>query len=180
MHRTQLLQLLHNYQPTCPREQVYQEQVIAFVSHHPECFQRSLDIGHITASSWLINKAGTHALLTHHAKLDKWMQLGGHCDGESDVMAVAVKEAQEESGIQAVEPVMPGIFDIDIHLIPANSRERAHYHYDVRFLLRVASDEQIVQSIESKALAWISKDKNLLPTHERSVTRMFDKWITHT
>ncbi len=69
------------------------------------------------------------------------------------------------------------IFDIDIHLIPANSREKAHYHYDVRFLLQVISDEQVVASSESKALRWIGKDLAALPTQNPSVIRMFKKWV---
>ncbi|HSW73737.1 MAG TPA: NUDIX hydrolase [Candidatus Limnocylindria bacterium] len=177
MHRSPLLNLLDSYQPQAPEEHVYKEQITQFVKHHPQCFDRTLEIGHITASSWLLNKSGTHALLTHHAKLNAWFQLGGHCDGDADVLAVALKEAQEESGIMHIKPIAPAIFDIDIHLIPANSRERAHYHYDIRFLLQVMSDEEFVQSAESKALAWVSQDKTQLPTQERSITRMFDKWV---
>lgn len=177
MHRSSLLALLHHYQPVAPEEKVYKEQIVQFITHHPDCFERSLEIGHITASSWLLDKAGTHALLTHHAKLNAWFQLGGHCDGDSDVLRVALKEAQEESGIMDIVPVHRDIFDIDIHLIPANTRERAHYHYDIRFLLHVTSDQDVVPSAESKALSWVSRDKAQLPTQERSITRMFDKWV---
>jgi 8-oxo-dGTP pyrophosphatase MutT (NUDIX family) len=112
----------------------------------------------------------------HHAKLDRWLQLGGHCDGDVDVLAVAIKEAQEESGIIGIKPVSPEIFDIDIHLIPANKNEQEHYHYDVRFLLQVTSDEEIVSNRESKELRWIKKDSSQLPTNELSVIRMFKKW----
>jgi 8-oxo-dGTP pyrophosphatase MutT (NUDIX family) len=113
----------------------------------------------------------------HHAKLGKWFQLGGHCDGDSDVCAVAVKEAQEESGIMDIVPVRTEIFDVDVHLIPGNSREAEHYHYDIRFLLQVASEETVVQNSESKELRWISTDVSQLPTHGRSVVRMFEKWV---
>jgi 8-oxo-dGTP pyrophosphatase MutT (NUDIX family) len=116
----------------------------------------------------------------HHTKLDKWFQLGGHCDGHSDVLAVAIKEAQEESGIVGIEPVSNKIFDIDIHLIPANPKEKEHYHYDVRFLLHVISNEEVVQNNESKELRWIGKTRTALPTTGRSVTRMFDKWVART
>jgi|SRR5581483_4741640 len=177
MHRKPLLTLLNSYFPRATEEQEYKNRIIQFVEQHERCFERSLDIGHITASCWLLNKNGTHALLTHHAKLNLWMQLGGHCDGDANVLAVAIKEAQEESGIMGIAPVSSTIFDLDVHLIPANSREAAHYHYDIRFLLHVTSDETIVQSPESKALSWVGKDKKLLPTQERSVTRMFDKWV---
>jgi 8-oxo-dGTP pyrophosphatase MutT (NUDIX family) len=151
--------------------------MLSFIDQNINCFERSLEIGHITASSWLLNKDGSHALLLHHAKLNNWFQLGGHCDGDTDVLAVALKEAQEESGILHIVPVDTDIFDIDIHLIPENSREKAHYHYDIRFLLQVVSDEVVIQNRESKELRWIEKRADTLPTQNPSVVRMFNKWI---
>ena len=177
MHRSKLIKLLNDYHPAFEDEVICKQRMLSFVHRYSDCFERSLEIGHITASSWLLSKDGNHALLLLHAKLNSWMQLGGHCDGDSDVLAVAIKEAQEESGIEGIVPVNTEIFDIDIHLIPANSREKEHYHYDVRFLLQVMSDEEFMQNKESKELRWIEKRADLLPTQERSVTRMFDKWI---
>lgn len=177
MHRQKLISLLEKYTPTDTAEINFKKEILSFIRTHPDCFERTLPIGHITASAWLLNKAGTHALLMHHMKLNNWFQLGGHCDGESDVLAVAIKEAQEESGIQGIEPVSPDIFDIDVHLIPENPREKAHYHYDIRFLLQVTSDEDFIKNSESKELRWINKDPKELPTTGISVTRMFKKWI---
>lgn len=176
MHRQSLLTLLAQYQPTNPEELLFKTRIQRFMSDHPDCFERTLAIGHITASCWLLSADASHALLTHHAKLNAWFQLGGHCDGNPDVLAVALREAQEESGMNAIEPILHGIFDLDIHTIPANSREQAHDHYDIRFLLKVTSDEQPRPSHESKALRWISKNKADLPTHTPSILRMFGKW----
>ena len=178
MKRNNLLQALNNYKPS-PEEQLFKNNMIDFIEQYENCFERTLAIGHITASAWIINKENTKALLMHHAKLDKWFQLGGHCDGNPNVLEVAIKEAQEESGIQNIMPVNTEIFDIDIHLIPANAKEQAHYHYDVRFLLRVMSDEKIVQNNESKELRWIGKNPKELPTQGISVVRMFNKWLTY-
>lgn len=177
MKRSLLLELLKAYNPTAPEELVAKKEIIDFVEQQEDCFERSLEIGHITGSAWLISQDGTKVLLMHHSKLNMWVQLGGHCDGDHDVLRVALKEAQEESGIEEIVPVDGKIFDIDIHLIPANSREKEHYHYDVRFALQVTSDQQIVQNSESKELRWIGKDRNELPTDSRSVVRMFDKWM---
>lgn len=176
MKRNNLLSLLTNYCPTI-QEVACKKNMINFIQEHEDCFERSLEIGHITASAWLLDKDGSKGLLMHHKKLNKWVQLGGHCDGDSDVLAVAIKEAQEESGIQDIVPVSHDIFDIDIHLIPARGAEKEHYHYDVRFLLRVTSDEKIMQNHESKELRWIGKDLSVLPTQQESVVRMFNKWI---
>ena len=175
MKRQQLLHLLNIYQPTL-EEATFKDRMINFVTAHEDCFERSLAEGHITASAWLLNTDATQALIMHHTKLDRWFQLGGHCDGESDVLAVAIKEAQEESGIMNIVPVSGEIFDIDIHLIPARKHEPEHYHYDVRFLLKVVGDKQVVQNSESKELRWIGKDGSELPGCNQSVLRMFSKW----
>ena len=90
---------------------------------------------------------------------------------------MAIKEAQEESGIQAIIAIDNQIFDIDIHAIPANSKDKEHFHYDIRFLLQVQSDEKQQINEESKELRWIGKSKANLPTNEESITRMFNKWL---
>jgi len=175
MHRNSLRQLLQNYQPTS-EELIFKDRMLAFLDEHVDAFERSLQVGHFTASAWLVSRDGSQALLMHHAKLNLWVQLGGHADGDTDLLAVAIKEAQEESGIERIAPMSLEIFDIDIHAIPANSKEPAHEHFDVRFLLQVTSDEEFVQNRESKELRWIGKDANQLPTDQRSVVRMFEKW----
>lgn len=167
MHRQKLLDLLQRYQGL-PEEAETHRQFMEFVRANPNCFERELEIGHVTASAWLLNREGTAALLMHHAKLNIWVQVGGHCDGDSDVLEVALREAREESGIEGIVPVTEDIFDIDIHPVPG------HLHYDVRFLLKVVTDEAFVQNRESKALRWVESD---LPTQARSVTRMYEKWL---
>ena len=178
MHRDYLLRLLNQYNPHIEQEIEHKDRIIAFVQDNENCFERELETGHITSSSWLLNKDASHAMLLHHKKLDKWFQPGGHADGDSNILAVAIKEAQEESGIQSIEHVSEEIFDVDVHLIPANSKDKEHFHYDIRFLLQVKSDEELQVSEESRELRWISKNKEDLLTDEPSVTRMFYKWIS--
>lgn len=177
MHRYKLVKMLEEYSSSCEQQNV-KEEILKFVKEYKDCFKRTLAIGHVTASAWLLNKEQTHALLMHHAKLKQWVQLGGHCDGNADVLQVAVKEAQEESGINAIVPVHESIFDIDIHLIAENSKEKAHYHYDIRFLLKVTSDEKVIKNNESNELRWIEKNRSEMPTQSDSVIRMFDKWVS--
>lgn len=146
-----------------------------FVSHQVRCFERELTLGHITGSAWLLDLHRERVLLTHHAKLDKWMQLGGHADGETDVARVALREAMEESGITDIELLWPDIFDIDIHLIPARGNEPSHYHYDCRFVLQCTGDEDYVVSDESRDLRWVPIDDVQRYTREPSVMRMVAK-----
>ncbi len=175
MKRDPLLRLLLAYNPSAPEELAYKQEMLDFLQKEKNCFERSLKSGHFTASSWLVNKANTKVLLMHHAKLDIWCQLGGHCDGEGDVLSVALKEAREESGIDTITPLSTDIYDIDIHLIPANHKDREHKHYDIRFLLQ-ADTEEVVSNPESKALLWFDKEEKKLPTKERSILRMYEKW----
>jgi len=176
MHRKSLLTLLQDYQQRHPEEQECVSRFIAFVTSHSDCFQRSLQAGHVTGSAWLVNKTGTHVLLTHHRKLDIWVQLGGHADGETDILTVAMQEAEEESGLGDIIPVSTAIFDLDIHRIPVRPDEPEHYHHDVRFALQTTGDENYIVSDESHALAWIEIARLTSKTQEQSMLRMAHKW----
>jgi hypothetical protein len=82
--------LLLAYQPTDPDELRYKQNILDFLAQYTDAFERSLEVGHITASAWLVNNDNTKALLTHHRKLNMWVQLGGHCDGNTNPLAVAI------------------------------------------------------------------------------------------
>lgn len=180
MHRQALLQLLAQHEPFDAHEARARERIITFVRNHADCFERGLAIGHITGSAWVLDQNGTRVLLTHHRKLDKWLQLGGHADGDSDVLRVALREAQEESGIDAIEPVHTAIFDVDVHPIPARDRTPEHLHYDIRFLLRVTRDVPFQVSAESHDLAWVAPDEISELDTDGSVRRMARKWTEIT
>ena len=179
MHRNTLLNLLDDYKPLYDEEYIYKKQIYDFVSNHSDCFQRSCKIGHITASSFLLNYDLSKALLMHHKKLGIWLQLGGHCDGSSDVASVALKEAKEESGINEIELISNEIFDVDMHLVPACGGDHAHYHYDIRFISKVTSSNASVNmNDESLDLRWFSFETNNLPTQQRSIVRLFEKFTS--
>jgi len=131
------------------------DRLRGFVAMHEACFERTLAVGHVTGSAWVVDRNGSAALLTHHRKLGKWLQLGGHADGDSNVRGVALREAREESGIADLAPASDAIFDIDVHDIPARGEERAHVHYDVRFAFFADRGAIPVASPESHAVAWV-------------------------
>ena len=177
MHRDTLLTLLENHNPTDPQEIKFTEQIIAFVNENADCFERSLLIGHVTGSAWILDKSHQFTLLTHHRKLDKWFQTGGHCDGDSDVMNVALKEAQEETGLSDIQIINPKIFDIDIHKIPERKGVPAHLHYDVRFLLEADMNEAFTVSSESTDLAWVALTEVSNFNDSESIIRMVLKSV---
>ena len=176
MHRNNLIQQLRSYQAQWSNESATAQRFIDFISSNPACFERTLNVGHVTGSAWLVNKAGSHVLLTHHKKLDKWLQLGGHADGDPDTLGVAMREAQEESGLEEINPVDRQIFDIDIHLIPARGEEPAHYHYDIRYAFQYLGNEGYVISDESHDLDWVEIENLDQLTREASMLRMASKW----
>lgn len=177
MKRALLLRQLDAHQPFDAHEAQMLVRLRQFVSQYEDCFERSLALGHVTGSAWVVDLEREHVLLTHHVKLDKWLQLGGHADGEANVLEVAVREAREESGLEELRPVCDRIFDVDIHEIPARGSDPAHYHYDVRFLLEADRRLPLRMTGESKALEWvkIAEVRNL--TTEESVLRMVAKTI---
>ncbi|MEX0941112.1 MAG: NUDIX hydrolase [Pseudomonadales bacterium] len=175
MHRRQILALIDRYEQQFPDEHEEVRRIRAFVQSHEDCFERSLAPGHVTGSAWLLDDNRERVLLTHHRKLDIWVQLGGHADGEANISLVARKEAQEESGLKDLELLSDQIFDIDIHAIPERGAEPSHYHYDCRFLFRAAGAQDYVVSDESHDLAWIPLDKVCDYTTEASIMRMLEK-----
>lgn len=150
---------LRAWQAPDPEQAATRDRILGFCAEHPgDAHLRTCLAGHLTGSALLVDAEGTHALLTHHRKLGRWLQLGGHCDGDANLASVALREAQEESGIANLE-VHPTPIDLDVHGIPARGDEPEHWHLDVRFLVRAepgarqAGQEQI--SEESIDLRWV-------------------------
>lgn len=177
MSRDRLVALLDAYQPFEDSDLRARECILDFVRQNPRCFERELEVGHVTGSAWLVDPPGERVLLTHHRKLNRWLQLGGHADGDGDILRVALKEAQEESGLSEIEVIDAAIFDLDVHEIPSRPAEPAHFHYDVRFALCALSPEGFQASPESNSLAWIEIAELERFTQERSMLRMRDKWL---
>lgn len=175
MHRQALLDLLDRYAARHPEEAGTTDSFRRFVASHPDCFERRLAAGHVTGSAWILDREERRVLLTHHRKLDRWLQPGGHADGDPDVVAVALREAFEETGLDALDCLDREIFDLDIHEIPARSAEPTHLHYDVRFLLRDGGDGAYLVSDESHDLAWVELAELETYTTEDSMRRMRDK-----
>lgn len=159
LHQQRLLDLLAAHRPADPLERAHLEQIVGFVAAEPACFARTTWApGHITGSAFIVDPARRLLLLHHHRKLDRWLQMGGHDDGELDAAATALREAREESGLGALrfasEP--PRVLDVDVHQIPARKEEPAHLHLDVRFLFFADSSQPLAPDAqESKAVAWV-------------------------
>ena len=150
-------------------------RVTDFVLTDIRCFERTTLSGHVTASAWIVDPQRTSTLLVLHRKLGKWLQPGGHCDGETDPAAVAMREAHEETGLTRLRQIRPAIFDVDVHHIPARSGEREHLHYDIRFLVEADRTETVEANVESLAVEWFGFDRLAAIGADRSVLRMAAK-----
>ncbi|TLV01140.1 NUDIX hydrolase [Dyadobacter luticola] len=175
MKRNSLLALLDSYQPEKGEEEKMYQDTIAFVRENENCFERTLLKGHVTASGWVLSEDKSDVLLMHHRKLDKWFQPGGHCDGDPDVEDVARKEVWEETGIQHLEVLKNGIYDVDVHLIPANKDIPAHYHYDIRFVFQMQDEQPILVNSESRDVQWVPVGEVHKLNNSESIMRMVRK-----
>ncbi len=181
MHREFILNLLDEYSAFDETERQMHQMLTTFVRENEKCFDRTIAgtkaKGHITGSAWLIDNKLGHVFFTHHKKLNRWFQPGGHSDGDANTLAVSLREASEESGIEDVfiQPVYNAIFDIDVHTIPANKKEAEHLHFDIRFLLETDKDHPLKISEESNEIAWIAINDIPQYTQEESIKRMVKK-----
>ena len=181
MHRRPLLSLLARYADRYPDEVGVVQRVRALVESHADCFDRTCRPGHITGSAWVVSGDRERALLVHHRKLNRWIQPGGHADGDPDVRAVALREATEESGLADLEHAADLPLDIDVHIIPARYDaagelvEDAHEHHDIRFLITAPGQAPPVVSDESHDVRWFTRSEIEQLTQEESVLRLLRK-----
>jgi len=174
--RATLADAFADYRLRHPQEAAV-EEFVELLADAEDPFVRERLAGHFTASAWLLSHDRHRVLLTHHRKLDRWLQLGGHADGDRNLARAALREAEEESGLAGLN-VDPDIFDLDRHWIPEHKAVPAHWHYDVRYVVRASADENFVVSDESHALAWrdiaaLAADE----TADASLRRMARKWL---
>jgi 8-oxo-dGTP pyrophosphatase MutT (NUDIX family) len=157
-------------------EESCRQRMLELLHTRSDCFRRDAFPAHFTGSALVLAADGSKVLLHHHRKLDRWLQFGGHCDGEENVLSVARREALEESGIDGLVVASVRPFDLDIHEIPAHRDEPVHFHYDVRYVLIAPEAAEAKTSAESKELRWFTfgelKDWDLDP----GLRRLVGKW----
>jgi 8-oxo-dGTP pyrophosphatase MutT (NUDIX family) len=155
--RELLIQELNSYSTKYREESEFIIQFLELLKHARSHYRDHLP-GHVTASSWILNPGKTKVFLVHHAKLKKWLQPGGHADGDENVMEVALKEVLEETGLKNLKLLTPSLFDIDIHPIPARGNFPEHLHYDIRFAFETSESDKFSANNESLDIGWRKLD----------------------
>ena len=160
-----------------PAEAAWAEAYAAFADAHADCLLRTCRPGHFTGSAWIVDRARRRTLLVLHRKLGRWLQPGGHADGEADLAAVARREAEEETGLRRFTAAPAEILDLDRHWIPERGGEPGHWHYDVRFLLEADPAAPLTVSAESRELAWVALDRVAELNASESLARLVRKTV---
>lgn len=172
-----LLTALEAYEPWDEQEAMHRNVILEQVRATPLWWHRDTLPGHVTASGFVTDPSFSFLLLHHHRKLDRWLQLGGHDEGEKNPMKAVLREVREESGLQEFRfQGSGGLFDLDVHVIPESRKQAAHNHLDCRFLLVADPEAPLIrEETESKALQWFPLGEALRKMNEVGALRVIEK-----
>ena len=154
---------LEKYVPYNQLEQRDKETILKCINDYPDIFERSNPVAHMTASAWIVNKDRTKILMAYHNIYKSFSWLGGHCDGEKDCLKVALKEVQEESGINNVKAISNDIFSIEVLTVDGHYKHgkyvSSHLHLNVTYLIEADDSEELrVKEDENSAVKWFDFD----------------------
>ena len=171
-----VLEELANYKPATETERESLVRIEELLRRAPDPFTRE-HRDHITGSAVVARPDGSAFLMVYHRRLQRWLQPGGHVEsGDESVLAAALREAREETGVAALEIANGGrILDLDVHPIPATSKRPAHVHHDLRFLLTTRADATVAEPLEIEKVAWFSMEEALASGADESLARALRK-----
>ena len=161
--RAQLIEALRSYRPWNEQETADRDEILCQIEHSPDIFTRENRNAHMTASSWIVDPSRTKVLMVYHNIYDSWSWTGGHADGETDLLAVALREAREETGIAHVHPLSSDIYSLEILTVDGHEKRgkyvSSHLHLNVTYLLEADDSDLLVRKKdENSAVAWFSLD----------------------
>ena len=181
MNRDELITQISEYCPCNEQEQADKKNILAFLSENDNAFLRENELAHMTASAWVVNHNRTKVLMVYHKIYDSWSWTGGHADGETDLLSVALREVTEETGIRHVRPVSENIFSLEVLTVDGHEKRGryvpSHLHMNVTYLLEADEEESLtVCEEENKGVAWFSLEDALKASSEPwFVTRIYQK-----
>ena len=161
-----IIRMLEAHQPADDKEASDIALIKRLIVANPDILSMSCEVGHITASAMIVDRASRRSLLHFHKRLGRWLQVGGHIEYETDVAAAALREAREETGLTDLEfyPAADAVspIDIDVHTVPRRLKTPEHLHLDFRYLLLTRRPESLAPDAgESTLIRWMSFDEAL-------------------
>lgn len=169
------------YRPWNEQERQDQAVILAFLERNPDAFYRTNLLAHMTASAWVVNPQRSKVLMVYHRLYDSWSWAGGHADGEEDLLAVALREVREETGIQRLRPVTEEIYSLEVLTVDGHEKHGryvpSHLHLNVTYLLEAEEDQPLrVCEAENSDVAWFSQaDALSASTEPWFVERIYKK-----
>ena len=149
------------YRPWNEQERQDQVLILDFLRKNSDAFYRTNLLAHMTASAWVVNPQRSKVLMVYHRLYDSWSWAGGHADGEEDLLAVALREVREETGVQCLRPVTEEIYSLEVLTVDGHEKHGryvpSHLHLNVTYLLEAEEDQPLrVCEAENSGVAWFS------------------------
>lgn len=175
-----LIQRLKNYQPYDAQESQDLNSFFSFLETQNEVWTRKNIHGHLTASAWIINPCKSKVLMVYHNIYDSWSWTGGHADGETDLLKLAIREAQEETGIEKVKAYSEDFFSVELLTVDGHVKKNhfvsAHLHYNITFLLEADDQQKLVHNPqENSSVKWFSLDEAIKASSEPYMKKIYSK-----
>ena len=166
-----LIRQIENYPPFNEQEEKDKALILGWIRNNENAFSRENTVAHITASAWVVNKDRSKVLMVYHNIYNSWSWLGGHADGETDLLSVAVREVKEEAGISNVAPVSKDIFSLESLTVDGHWKNgkyvSSHLHFNVTYLLEADSEEVVsIKADENSGVAWFTPEEALKKSTE--------------
>ena len=181
--RQELINQIEDYKPFNEQEEVDKLLLLNWIRNNDNAFSRENTVAHITASAWVVNKDRSKVLMVYHNIYNSWSWLGGHADGETDLLSVALREVKEEAGITNVKPVSEEIFSLESLTVDGHVKKgnyiSSHLHLNVTYLLEADSDEAVsIKADENSGVAWFFPEETLKKSTEPwFVTNVYSKLL---
>ena len=171
------------FKPYNEQEEVERKMMLEYINKFNDVLTRKNQFGHFTSSAFVLNKERTKILMIYHKIYNSWAWTGGHSDGDSDLLYVAMKEAKEETGIKNITPILDEIYSLEI--INVNGHEKrgkyvgSHIHLNVTYLLEADENEKLhIKEDENSGVKWVPIEDVLNVTSEVWVRdRVYSKII---
>ena len=183
MSRQELMNQIENYIPYNEQEEKDKALILEWIRQNENAFSRENKVAHMTASAWVVNPERDKVLMVYHNIYDSWSWLGGHADGETDLLSVALREVKEEAGITKVHPVSEEIFSLESLTVDGHVKKgiyvSSHLHLNATYLLEADSEEAVsIKADENSGVAWFSPEEALARSTEPwFVERVYTKLL---